>query len=167
MANLFFISDTHFGHANTLKFTNADGTQLRPGFADVDEMNETMIDNWNKVVGKQDKIVHCGDVAFGKSALMLCQRLNGVKHLVLGNHDGQDIFDYKSIFTKIFGVKYIGRDTAICTHVPIHSSSMRNFKLNIHGHLHANVIDDPRYFNVSVERIDYTPISLEEILKRI
>ena len=43
--------------------------------------------------------------------------------------------------------------------------------LNIHGHLHSLIYGTEdrtwkggnRYFNVSVERINYTPISLEEI----
>ena len=34
-------------------------------------------------------------------------------------------------------------------------------KINLH--VHSNNIDDLRYFNVSMENIDYTPISLEEI----
>ena len=163
MSTTFFISDTHFGHANILKFTEDDDSLIRPGFGCVEEMNEHMIKCWNSVVGPQDKVIHCGDVAFGKEALNLCHRLKGIKYLVMGNHDNYDIHSYLDIFHKLHGVKYIGRNEAICTHVPIHNTSLRDFKVNIHGHLHTSEINDPRYFNVSVEQIDYTPISLDEI----
>lgn len=163
MSNLFFISDTHFGHKNILTFKDDFGKSLREGFEDIEEMNEYIIAMWNHKVGSQDKVIHCGDVAFGKEALKLCQRLNGIKYLVLGNHDTMALNEYAKVFTKIFGVKYIGGDEAICTHVPVHPSSLRRFVLNIHGHLHEKHIDDARYFNVSVEQIGYTPIELEEI----
>ena len=167
MSNLFFISDTHFGHKNILTFRGEDGNLIRPGFDSIEEMNETIIERWNKTVGDQDKVIHCGDVAFGRDALKLCHRLKGIKHLVMGNHDGQCIAEYAKIFNKIFGVKYIGKDEAICTHVPIHDNSLRRFGLNIHGHLHEKKLITGKHFNVSVEQINYIPISLEEIKERL
>ena len=164
MPNLFFISDTHFSHKNILGFVREDGSPERPEFSCIEEMNEHIVEMWNKTVNHSDTVIHCGDVAFGKEALQICARLKGIKCLVMGNHDTQDILEYKKVFNKIRGVKYIGKDTAICTHIPIHKSSMRGFKINIHGHLHGNYIDEPEYLNVSVERIRYTPISLDEIL---
>ena len=41
--NVFFTSDTHFWHENIIKFCN------RP-FSSIEEMNDTIIENWNKVV---------------------------------------------------------------------------------------------------------------------
>ena len=43
--NLFFTSDTHFFHEGIIKFCN------RP-FESVEEMNETLIRNWNETVPK-------------------------------------------------------------------------------------------------------------------
>jgi calcineurin-like phosphoesterase family protein len=166
MSNLFFISDTHFGHKNIIKFKKENGEMLRD-FNSIEEMNEKMIENWNKVVSNQDKVIHCGDVAFGKDALKLCHRLKGIKYLVMGNHDNMDMNEYAKIFVKIFGIKYIGRNIAICSHAPLHSLSMRSFAVNIHGHLHDKRIMEREYFNVSVEQINYTPIELEEIKERL
>lgn len=166
MSTTFFISDTHFGHKNIIKFTDDDGKIIRP-FDTVDDMNEHMIECWNKTVSHSDKVIHCGDVAFGQQALALCRRLNGIKYLVLGNHDSMAMNEYAKIFVKIFGVKYIGRDDAICTHIPVSESNFRRFKLNIHGHMHHHKMADNRYVNVSVEQINYTPISLDEIKLRI
>lgn len=42
---VFFTSDTHFNHANIIKFCE------RP-FGSIEEMNEALIANWNRVVGK-------------------------------------------------------------------------------------------------------------------
>jgi calcineurin-like phosphoesterase family protein len=53
MANLFVISDSHFGHANILKFTGLDSKPMRV-FDDVNHMNEHMIQRWNEVVRPQD-----------------------------------------------------------------------------------------------------------------
>ncbi len=164
MANLFFISDTHFGHKNILTFESDEGNPIR-AFSCIEEMNEHMVQAWNNTVGKQDKVIHCGDVAFGKEALQHCGRLNGTKHLVLGNHDTYATHEYLRFFSKIYGSKYIGKE-AICTHIPIHEGSFRGRSINIHGHLHTKVIGGP-YFNVSVERVNYTPISLEEIKQRM
>lgn len=78
----FFTSDTHFGHERIISLSN------RP-FRNVDEMNKALVDNWNAVVGPDDHVYHLGDVALGKIAesLPLVGELNGIKHLVVGNHD--------------------------------------------------------------------------------
>lgn len=55
--NIFFTSDTHFWHENIIKFCN------RP-FSSVEEMNDTIIENWNKVVGENDIVFHLGDFVF-------------------------------------------------------------------------------------------------------
>jgi calcineurin-like phosphoesterase family protein len=183
MATTWFISDTHFGHEKTCTvFKRADGSPLRP-FSCAEEMDEFMIKAWNERVRPNDKCYHLGDVVINRKFLHVLGRLNGDKVLIRGNHDIFKLEDYSQYFRDIraFDVK----NGMIFSHVPIHPESLGRFGTNIHGHLHANRVMkikgvdrktgeleysdqvDPRYFNVSVEQIDFAPISLEEVNKRI
>lgn len=81
MSKIWFTSDTHWGHFNVIKYCN------RP-FTSVEEMDETLIENWNKAVGITDTVYHLGDVSLGLSPVeLISPRLNGIKKLVPGNHD--------------------------------------------------------------------------------
>ena len=79
---IHFTSDTHFGHANVIKYSN------RP-FSDAASMDEALILNWNAVVAPTDTVWHLGDFGFTKHQELetILRRLNGTKHLVFGNHD--------------------------------------------------------------------------------
>jgi calcineurin-like phosphoesterase family protein len=180
MANDFIISDTHFGHENACtKFKRDDGSPLRP-FASAEEMDEAMVERWNAVVRPFDKVYHLGDVVINKKFLPILDRLNGKKRLIRGNHD---IFNgvYGKYFSEIYGVRVFS--DMILSHIPLHPDSItRRFGTNVHGHLHANEVmitsrlpgdygpsshPDPRYLCVCVEHTDYTPISVEDVRKRI
>lgn len=82
----WFTSDLHFGHRNIARYSG------RP-FPDTDdgvvEMGEWMVQAWNDTVQPWDEVVVVGDVAMGRidDSLAHVARLNGVKHLVSGNHD--------------------------------------------------------------------------------
>ncbi len=183
MSTSWLISDTHFGHEKTCTvFTREDGSPLRP-FSCAEEMDEFMVKAWNERVRPNDKVYHLGDVVINRKFLHVLGRLNGSKVLIRGNHDIFKMEDYAQYFRDIraFDVK----NGMIFSHVPVHPESLARFGCNIHGHLHANRVKkikgvnvktgelvysdevDPRYFNVSVEQIDFAPISLEEVNKRI
>lgn len=170
MPELFITSDTHFGHeACCTVFTQPDGeTPLRP-FDNAEEMNEQMIQRWNEVVKPEDTVYHLGDVVMNKSFLPIVARLNGRKRLVMGNHEGErkgkTSTDLSKYFEKLFGCRVFG--DFIMTHIPIHPSQLARFGNNVHGHLHATEIDDPRYLCVSVEHTDFRPITIEEVRERI
>lgn len=162
MSELFLISDTHLGHENILKFEH-EGKPLRP-FKSLTEMHVEIIDRWNSVVSPRDKVYHLGDVAFTKEGLHLLKMMNGKKRLIRGNHDLFKTSLYSQYFHEIYGVRQI--NGVWLTHVPMHWDCVKGerVKINVHGHLHAKKIDNPKYFNVSVERINYTPISIDEVI---
>lgn len=176
--NTFLVSDTHFGHASIVKFLNSDGSKLRP-WGTTEEMDEAMIENWNKVVRPKDKVYHLGDVVINRKALKTLSRLNGDKVLIKGNHDVFRIGEYTEHFRDVRGFGHF--DGFAITHIPIHPASLSRWTGNIHGHLHSNrvmrerynswigedVVEiDPRYLCVSMEHINYTPISWEDCKKR-
>ena len=170
MTTTFLVSDTHFGHVNICKFTRDDGSKLRP-WDDPNEMDEEMVRRWNSVVKPKDRVYHLGDVVINRKALSILPRLHGRKVLIKGNHDIFDLKDYTPFFDDIRGYHVV--NGMMLSHIPIHTESLGRFGTNIHGHLHyrrvmttnefGSAIVDPRYYNVSVECIDYTPISLEEM----
>ncbi len=170
MTRTFLISDTHFSHHGVCKFLRSDGTKLRP-WDNVYEMDEALVKNWNSVVSPQDKVYHLGDVLINNSAFPILHRLNGRKILIKGNHDIFKIQKYLEYFDDVRA--YWPLDDIILSHVPIHPDSLSRWKYNVHGHLHANrVLDthkkiDPRYFCISVEQINYTPISFDELKKKL
>lgn len=171
MSNVFLVSDHHIGHANILTFKDQCGNPVR-SFDDVHHMNEVIVAKHNSVVGVNDKVYFLGDVAFSLRGLGFLERMNGTKVLIKGNHDNLKLSQYAQFFKDVRSCHQL--DKFILTHIPIHTDSLSRWAGNIHGHLHTNNImlngtkvKDPRYFNVSVEQIDYTPISLEEVKKRM
>lgn len=170
MPSVFLVSDTHFGHAGVCRFTRDDGfTKLRP-WDDPAEMDEAMVKAWNETVKPTDKVYHLGDVVINRKALSIMHRLNGDKVLIKGNHDIFKLSDYTPHFRDIRA--YHVMNNMILSHIPIHSDGLYRFKANIHGHLHANRVMrdgeiDPRYFNVSVEQIDFRPMLFEDVVKKL
>lgn len=160
MSSVFFTADTHFGHKKIIEFE----ANARPFFT-VEEMNEALVDNWNSVVGKKDVIYHLGDVLFGRDAFKYLGRLNGIKKLIMGNHDHYASALYLEHFTKV--VPYWRFEDVLLSHVPVHPSQFPRFDANFHGHMHSKYIDDNRYVNMSVERWNLTPVEWETVRKLI
>jgi calcineurin-like phosphoesterase family protein len=160
MANIFLISDTHFGHVGVTQFLRSDGSKLRP-WDNIEEMDEALVSNWNSTVSPKDKVYHLGDVIINRRAFPTLSRLNGELVLVKGNHDIFRINEYLTYFKDIRAYHIL--DDLIMSHIPIHPDSKGRFKGNIHGHLHDKVVGDPWYYNVSVEQINYTPIPFETV----
>jgi len=161
MSNTWFIGDTHFGHTNILTYE----CRYRP-FASVEEMNETLIANWNSVVGEYDKVFHLGDFCFGKENIEIAGRLKGQKRLILGNHDVYNADLYLKYFRSLHGALYW--NDCLLTHLPVHPSQLGlRAKYNIHGHLHSKGIDDHRYINVSCEQNNLCLISADAICKAV
>lgn len=172
MTQTWFTSDTHFGHKNILEYEK----ETRP-FSSVEEMNEKIIDNWNKTVNSLDIIYHLGDFVFGRNNISIAERLNGRKRLILGNHDVYDYRLYLPYFERLCGAFHW--KGCILTHIPVHPHNLGSwYRINVHGHLHSKTVkkqlglspewvDDPNYFNVSVELHDLKPVHSDLIMERL
>lgn len=172
MTNLFFTSDTHFGHKNIIKYSG------RP-FESVEEMDEAIIENWNKVVKPNDEIWHLGDFAFANEDRVreILGRLNGKKHYIWGNHDQvieklggigrsryfESVQDYKEL--KMNGRKLI------LFHYPIFSwNGAHKGSWMIHGHCHNSVNwanENTTRIDVGVDNFNYTPASYEDVAEQL
>jgi len=160
----FYISDPHFGHNGIINFLDNDGNKVRP-FNSIEEHDETIIENCNKRVRSVDRLYIMGDVVMNRRCLPILNRLNGKKVLLKGNHDIFNLKDYTPYFDDIRAYKILPKSGIIFSHIPIHPDQLNNrFKLNCHGHLHQNKINDKRYMNLCCENLNYTPIELEEII---
>jgi len=170
---VFFTSDTHFNHAKIIEYCN------RP-FSDVEDMNEVMIANWNRVVQPDDHVFHLGDFAMGgvEEWNSILDRLKGKIHLILGNHDLRTVgSDCPKGFEDVCMQKIImiGKHQIILNHYPLLCYSGADKKTwQLFGHVHTNknnIGSDagrlqllfPTQYDVGVDNNDYTPVSFEKI----
>ena len=173
MAHVFLIADPHFSHTGVTKFLRDDGTKLRP-FDTPEEMDEALFKNWNSVVQPGDKVYVLGDIVMKRKYLPIVERLNGRKCLIAGNHDIESAKDYLKYFYDVRAFHYL--DRLALTHIPIHPDSLGRYICNIHGHIHQRTVmmldgdefrvPDPRYFCISAEQINYTPIEWNDLRKK-
>ena len=169
---IHFTSDTHWGHKNIIKYSN------RP-FSSVEEMDETLINNWNAVVKPNDIVWHLGDFAFCdyKSFTQILRRLNGTKNVILGNHDKiitnnwDNLIDSK-LLSSIQYYKELKADgqMIVLLHYPIASWNKKHHgAIHLHGHCHASFVAPGKIVDVGVDdkRItsEYRPISIIDIIK--
>ncbi len=165
---VFGIGDTHFGHK---KMVHGDMTERIRPFLSIEDHDEELVRRWNSVVDPRDLVYHLGDVVINRWALQACARLNGRKILVMGNHDIFRMEEYLQYFDQLRGA--VNYSNMLLTHIPVHPSQMTRFDGNIHGHLHHRYVTDAageldiRYECISTERVNYTPVLLDEVVQRI
>lgn len=175
MARTWVYSDPHYFHKNICVFTKQDGSPLRP-WDDAEKMTEDMIAWYNELVNDEDRVYILGDIAFTNAHMhRAVSRLKGRKVLVPGNHEPPKMRKYFDLFDDVRG--YVVKKGFVMSHIPIHPESMSRWGLNIHGHLHDNevklhttkgaklVVADKRYYCACVERTNFRPILLDDILK--
>lgn len=162
MPSTFLAADYHFSHKNIINFG-------RP-FATLEEHDETLVQNHNKVVKPSDTVIIAGDVVFPQTGFEYLKRLNGIKTLLMGNHERHKLDRYLGIFKNIRTEKLF--KDIIVTHLPLHPGQYTRFGTLVHGHTHMGKImlgdrPDPRYLCISMEQTGYFPITLEEVRDRI
>jgi len=158
---IWFTSDTHFGHAGILF--------MRP-FESVGIMNEHMIERWNTKVGMKDHVFHLGDFSFHKpeQTLNILANLNGIKYLVRGNHDRNNL---NAACLAMFdgGVEHyheitVGSQLICLCHFPFRSwNGMHHDSWNLHGHSHGSLVPSGKQLDVGVDVHNFYPWSYEEV----
>ena len=155
----FFTADTHFGDHRTLNI------HKRP-FASVAEMDDALEHAWNAAVGPDDEVWHLGDFARTAAvAARVLPRLNGTKHLILGNNDPEPQAPGWASVRAYAETQVDGRALVLC-HYPFRTwNGAHRGALNLHGHSHGRLKPLPRQFDVGVDARAWSPVTLAGLLK--
>lgn len=171
----YYISDLHFYHlALNAQMDNR-------GFADSDEMNAYMIQQWNQKVRTNDEVVILGDLSVGKGKATnaITEQLNGKLFLIQGNHDKfteDKHFDTSRFeWVKPYAEIYDNKRKVILSHYPIfcYNGQYRKKKdgsdrtYMLYGHVH-NTYDElliHRFQNIT--RSSKRPVKGQEGLQNI
>lgn len=177
----YFISDMHFGHKNVLSF------DARP-FTSIDKHDNFIVTQWNKAVSLMDDIYILGDVSW-HNATKTCEllsQLNGIKHLIRGNHDTKLLRnkDFQSFFVEITDYKELAYGTnqiIVLCHYPIPCFNKHYYgSYHLYGHVHnsweenmiqnlklqmdeLNIPCNMKNVGVMMPYMNYAPRTLEEI----
>lgn len=182
---IFFTSDLHLGHENSIRFTD------RP-FETVEQMNNVLIENINETVGERDELWVLGDFAFKIDMQQVRELRKRIKcrhlHLVKGNHDKD--YSQETVFETVQDYKQLKTDYGvfILFHYPILEWNRAHYgAVHLHGHIHStgdynaenlqkkfadrftykhsSKIKDLelRIYDVGVDANDYRPVSLEKL----
>lgn len=170
---VYFTADLHLGHANILKHTG------RP-FDTIEEMNHTLISNWNRKVHRNDTVYIMGDLFFRNAvpAEELLRQMKGKKHLVVGNHD-KDWMKTVELTEHFETVQFMaevndGNHRLTLCHYPMMAWNKCNRgSFLIHGHIHNNRNDTywpllrnmPNALNAGVDINNYEPVTFAELVQ--
>lgn len=165
----FFSSDYHLGHSNVIKYDK------RP-FSTVEEMDETIINNHNKVINPDDEFYFLGDFSFDKSKTeWYLSRLNGKKYFIKGNHDNRHTIKlYKQYGTYLGNMEEInvcGQKITLCHYAMKVWNRSHHGSLHLYGHSHHSLPDDPNSLSLDVgingKDYYYTPLSFDQVMNRM
>jgi calcineurin-like phosphoesterase family protein len=161
---VFFTADTHFGHA-------AARALYRRPFASVAEMDEAMVARWNETVGPEDEVWHLGDFAVcrgaAEAAATLLARLNGRKHLIIGNNDPPAVSALPGWASAAHyaEVEVDGAHAVLCHYAFRTWRNAGRGWANLHGHSHGRLRPPlPRQADVGVDAQDFRPVTLAQAI---
>ena len=172
--NIWFTSDTHFGHVNIVRYCG------RP-FKTIEEHDRCIIDNWNALVHPGDLVYHLGDFGMpqgfaDKSGYLtsIKSELKGQVHFIRGNHDKLIKGDLGKMFVtdKMYNsVKVVDdeldiKQNIILCHYPFQTwNRSHHGAWHLHGHCHGNLPTPDSMFrlDVGVDVHDFTPVSYDQV----
>lgn len=157
----YIYSDPHFNHERIIKYVE------RP-FDTIEEMNEYLIEEYNKVVTEYDKVYILGDFGFGRKedVASIVKRLNGYKVLILGNHDRMHGRNWwiDVGFDEVHKDPILIRKKFLLSHEPLEFITPSSF-INLHGHTHDSGDISDYHLNMCVEKTGYRPMLIQNIEK--
>lgn len=168
----YFTSDTHFGHANIIKFCN------RP-FATAREMDEALINNWNSKITKNDTVYHLGDFALGCSEKRISEIIYELNfehlHVIKGNHERSFAGWYRlkkpfnvSFYGSYLETKIDGLDFTLCHYPIVQWNKCHYGAYHLFGHVHGGLPqNDERSLDVGADTNNYFPYSLDNIVDKL
>ena len=172
---IYFTSDQHFMHENVLR--------SRPVFSSIDEMDEALIENWNKTVHQNDTVIIVGDLFYRNRSdpAEYLKILKGKKILVKGNHDlswlkhlsDEEMRRYFESISEFYALKRDKVKLRFCHYPMISWESSRHGSILICGHIHGRkdgfevemFKKVPFAFNAGVDINDYKPVTLAELIE--
>ena len=160
----WFIADTHLGHAGILE------QSARP-YDDIEKHDQDIVTNWNAVVNPRDTVWHLGDLAWEKASFgyvsSTFKKLNGIKRLIVGNHDGDEVqtgLDWASV-DEIRTVVAPGCKIVLC-HYPMRDwNGQYGGDLHFHGHSHDQLPSSRQSWDCGVDRQAFRPMTFDTIKK--
>lgn len=160
---IYFTADLHFGHYNIIKYCD------RP-FRSERHMDQELTRLWNETVTEEDTIYVLGDLSMvtseGTNYLRrIVSKLNGTKHLILGNHDNLKPFSYVEMgFQTVHTALELKIDNEIyfLNHDPV-ASITNDRHIWLVGHVHTLFSELKNCINVGVDVRGFKPISIDEI----
>jgi len=177
MGNIYFTSDTHFGH-------NKDFLWSPRGYNNIYEHDKDIIKKWNNIISYDDEVYHLGDVMLGDNdyGLSCVKQLNGKLHIIRGNHDSNSRIElYKNCFNvvEVAEGKYFkwNKYNFYLSHYPTLTSNhdidkpLKARMISIAGHSHTT---DPFYdwdkgliYHVELDAHNCCPILIDDIIEEI
>lgn len=166
MSNIWFTSDTHYGHSGIIRYCK------RP-FASVEEMDAVMMRSWNACVGPDDDVYHLGDFSFAKAGRTeaILNGLRGRKHLVFGNHDSEEtrgLHGWASVqpYLEIGGQGYTPK-IVLCHYAMRVWNRSHKGAWMLFGHSHGEVPGDSQSMDVGVDVHDFRPVTVKELAAKL
>lgn len=173
-SKVFFTSDIHFFHTNIIRYCK------RP-FKTAEEMNEVLVSNWNEKIPQDAEVFVVGDVSFGKleETVKIIRRLNGRKHLVIGNHDEHFLQQpsFRACFETIADILQLvveddetssGKmDLFLCHYAMRVWNKSHHGSINIYGHSHSTLPPNDFQLDVGVDGNNFEPYSYDDVLVKV
>lgn len=158
----FFTSDTHFGDSRILRIDR------RP-FPDLPTHDAALVAAWNAVVGPDDTVWHLGDFALGpppERVAALLDRLQGRKHLIVGNNDGPATLAAPgwALVAHYAEIEIAERRLVLCHYAFRTWNGLGRGAINLHGHSHGRLKPIPRQYDVGIDAQGLNPVTLDQIL---